>query len=73
VSGSGEIVDEVILRTKTLPPVKTGPVYLPGELEAILEEKRRREGIPLDDQLQSNLSELAVRYGVQQPDAVLIS
>lgn len=59
-------IDEVILRIKALPSFDGRPVYLPGELEAILEEKRRAEGIPLDAELQSSLTAVASRYGVRK-------
>lgn len=60
-------VDQIILRIKALPSVNGGrPVYLPGELEAILEEKRRAEGIPLDAELQSSLTEVASRYSIEK-------
>jgi LDH2 family malate/lactate/ureidoglycolate dehydrogenase len=57
-------IDGVILRIKALPSANGGSVYLPGELEAILEEKRRTEGIPLDADLQSSLNTVASRYGI---------
>ena len=60
-------VDQIILRIKALQSVNGGgPVYLPGELEAILEEKRRAEGIPLDAELQSSLTEVASRYSIEK-------
>ena len=60
-------VDEAIVRIKAMSSVNGGPIYLPGEIEAILEEKRRAEGIPLDEELQLNFSKLASRYGEPEP------
>jgi LDH2 family malate/lactate/ureidoglycolate dehydrogenase len=60
-------VDEAIVRIKAMPSVNVGPIYLPGEIEAILEEKRRAEGIPLDEELQLNFSKLAAHYGEPEP------
>jgi LDH2 family malate/lactate/ureidoglycolate dehydrogenase len=60
-------VDEAIVRIKAMPSAAGGPIYLPGEIEANREEKRRAEGIPLDEELQLNLSKLALRYGEPEP------
>jgi LDH2 family malate/lactate/ureidoglycolate dehydrogenase len=58
-------IDRVILRIKSLPSTVEGSsIYLPGEIEANLETKRRMEGIPLSVEVLAGLSELAERYKV---------
>jgi LDH2 family malate/lactate/ureidoglycolate dehydrogenase len=60
-------IDKVILRIKSLPSVaKRSPIYLPGEIEANLETKRRTEGIPITAGVLAGLSELADRYKVSK-------
>jgi LDH2 family malate/lactate/ureidoglycolate dehydrogenase len=57
-------VDQIVRRIKGLESVDGGPIYLPGELELLLEAKRRVEGIPLDAETQASLAAVAERYGV---------
>jgi LDH2 family malate/lactate/ureidoglycolate dehydrogenase len=57
-------VDQVVRRIKALESVDGGPIYLPGELELLLETQRRAEGIPLDAETQASLASVAERYGV---------
>ncbi|MGB9793056.1 MAG: Ldh family oxidoreductase [Thermacetogeniaceae bacterium] len=42
-------------------------IYLPGEIEWNWEEKRRREGIPVPDEVLAELRSLGERYGVELP------
>jgi LDH2 family malate/lactate/ureidoglycolate dehydrogenase len=42
----------------------TTPVWLPGEKEALAEQRRRQEGIPVSDETLAELSELLHRFGL---------
>lgn len=55
-------VDAVINRIKGLP--HKNEVFLPGEIEFNLAQKRQKEGIPLDDAVVESLNSLAARYGI---------
>jgi LDH2 family malate/lactate/ureidoglycolate dehydrogenase len=59
-----EDMDAVIQRIKGLPPKDGQKIYLPGEIEAALAARRRREGIPLEAPVVENLNALARQYGV---------
>lgn len=45
-------------------------IYLPGEIEWNWEEKRRREGIPVPDEVLAELRLLGERYGVELPEGL---
>jgi len=59
-------VDEVIKKIKSLPSVDGGPIYMLGEIEHINTQKNLQRGVPLDDEVISNLNDLAKRYGASQ-------
>jgi len=57
-------VDQV----RSAPPIEADqPVRLPGELEYMRSEQRRRDGIPLDLETVEGLRELAARHDVRCP------
>jgi LDH2 family malate/lactate/ureidoglycolate dehydrogenase len=56
-------VDLVIERIKNMPSIDGNPVYMPGEIEYNLTQKRKEEGIPLEEKLVESLNSLAERYG----------
>lgn len=55
-------MDKVIKRIKSLPSKNDQEIFLPGEIEFNLSEKRSREGIPLEDAVVENLNALGARY-----------
>ncbi len=57
-------IDKVIARVKSLPSVNDSEIFLPGEIEFNLEEKRRADGIPLSANVIAGLDQLAERYAV---------
>ena len=59
-------MDSMIESLHRAPPA-TGHerVYVPGEIEHEIEQKRSRDGIPLTDKEIGELSELSARYGVR--------
>jgi LDH2 family malate/lactate/ureidoglycolate dehydrogenase len=59
-------VDAVIQRIKSLPAVDGSPIYLPGEIEFNLADKRRVEGFPLPANVRADLDKLAEQYGVRK-------
>jgi len=58
-------IDQVIKRIKALPS-KGQEVFLPGEIESNLAEKRNNEGIPLDNTVIEDLNSLADRYNIER-------
>ncbi len=57
-------VDQVITNIKGFPPVTDGgKIFMPGEIELLAEEKRMKEGIPLDQEVLDLLNKVATRYG----------
>jgi LDH2 family malate/lactate/ureidoglycolate dehydrogenase len=57
-------VDRVIANIKGLPAVGGGQIFMPGEIEFNLNDKRMKEGIPLDEEVVRSLNAVASRYGV---------
>ena len=57
-------IDKVIERVKSLPSVSGSEIFLPGEIELNVEEKRRAEGIPLAANVVEGLNKLAEQYAV---------
>jgi LDH2 family malate/lactate/ureidoglycolate dehydrogenase len=55
-------VDAVIQHIKSLPSKGGQEIFLPGEIEFNLAEKRVKEGIPLEDAVVQNLNALGARY-----------
>ncbi|MDI6707286.1 MAG: Ldh family oxidoreductase [Firmicutes bacterium] len=56
-------IDQVISTIKSLGAIGNNSIYLPGEIEYELEEKRKREGIPVECKVVKSLNDLANRYG----------
>jgi LDH2 family malate/lactate/ureidoglycolate dehydrogenase len=57
-------VSQVANQIKSLDAVKDNTVYLPGEIEYNLEEKRKKEGIPVEQKVVELLNGLANRYNL---------
>ncbi|MBZ4654734.1 MAG: malate/L-lactate dehydrogenase [Peptococcaceae bacterium] len=57
-------IDLVIQSIKNLPSADGNPVYLPGEIEHNLSQKRREEGIPMEREVITSLNSVASRYGI---------
>lgn len=57
-------IDFIINKIKSLPSAENNPVYLPGEIEYNLADKRMKEGIPIDESVIETLNSLANRYGI---------
>ena len=57
-------VDTVIKGIKESPSVDGSPVYLPGEIECILADKRQVEGIPVPEDVINELAGLAERFAI---------
>lgn len=55
-------MDAVIQHIKSLPSKGGQEIFLPGEIEFNLAEKRAKEGIPLEDAVVQNLNALGARY-----------
>jgi LDH2 family malate/lactate/ureidoglycolate dehydrogenase len=55
-------VDGVIAKIKAMPSADGGPVYLPGELEAIGSEERARDGIKVQHDILRILRDLGDEY-----------
>lgn len=56
-------IDSIIRNIKLLPKSSENDnVYMPGEIEFKLTEKRKREGIPLDEDVINTLNNLAEKY-----------
>jgi LDH2 family malate/lactate/ureidoglycolate dehydrogenase len=55
-------VDGVIANIKAMPSADGGPVYMPGEMEAIGAEKRNQDGIKLPLDIARVLRELSIRH-----------
>ena len=61
-------VEELVAQIKAVPLAEgADAVYLPGEIEWNTEQVRRREGIPISDELAHKLGSLAQRLGVEVP------
>ncbi|HEY8449876.1 MAG TPA: Ldh family oxidoreductase, partial [Bacillota bacterium] len=61
-------VEELVAQIKAVPLAEgANAVYLPGEIEWNTEQVRRREGIPISDELAHKLGSLAQRLGVEVP------
>ncbi|MDI6729427.1 MAG: Ldh family oxidoreductase [Thermodesulfovibrionales bacterium] len=56
-------MDTVVDKIKSLSPAGDNGIFMPGEIEYNLAEKRRREGIPLEQDVIKSLNSLAKRYG----------
>jgi len=56
-------IDQVINTIKSLEPIGDNLIFLPGEIEYELEEKRKKEGIPVECKVVESLNDLANRYG----------
>jgi LDH2 family malate/lactate/ureidoglycolate dehydrogenase len=59
-------VDLVIEKIKSLPPVDNNEIYMAGEIEYNLAEKRKREGLPVEHDVINTLNNLADRYKVSR-------
>ncbi len=58
-------LEQLLAVVKAVPPAPgSAEVLLPGELEDRAEERRRREGIPFDDESWQELSALATKLGL---------
>ena len=42
-------------------------VFYPGEIEYRTEQRRRRDGIPIEDKTWGQLGEIATRFGISAP------
>jgi LDH2 family malate/lactate/ureidoglycolate dehydrogenase len=59
-------IDSIIKNIKSLPPLNNNQIYMAGEIEYNLAEKRKKEGIPLDYEVINSLNKLADRYGASR-------
>lgn len=59
-------IDIIIKTIKALPPVENNIIYMPGEIEYNLTEKRKREGLPVEQDVIKTLNILAHRYGAAE-------
>ena len=55
-------VDGVIANIKAMPSADGGPIYMPGEIEAVGAERRARDGIPMSQDILDTLRTLGDRY-----------
>ena len=63
-----ERMDVLIDLLKNAPLAKgVDTIFLPGEKEFLMEQKRKKEGIPLDEVTTRELNLLAKRFGLQSP------
>jgi LDH2 family malate/lactate/ureidoglycolate dehydrogenase len=59
-------VDEIIREIKSCPPaLGYTEVLIPGEIEYRIEQKRSKEGIPLDEETWKNLEKLCQKFGLK--------
>ncbi|WP_198470278.1 Ldh family oxidoreductase [Acetomicrobium sp. S15 = DSM 107314] len=64
-------IDQMIDEIKALPPAHGfDEVFIPGEIEFRNEEKRRAEGIPLAEETEKDLIDLARELGVIWPETL---
>lgn len=59
-------VDTVIEKIKSLPPKGDNQIYMAGELEQNITEKRMAEGIPIEIEVIEALNKLADKYGTSK-------
>jgi len=59
-------MDAVITRIKNLPAKAGQEIFMPGEIEYNLAQKRLVEGIPLEDAVVANLNGIADRFGIDR-------
>jgi LDH2 family malate/lactate/ureidoglycolate dehydrogenase len=61
-------MDQLIEAMRNCPPAPgVDRIYTPGEIEHETEQKRRREGIPINATLREELINLAAALGVKSP------
>jgi len=59
-------IDTVISLIKSLPPRGDNEIFVAGEIEFNVMEKRKNEGIPVDEKIINSLNLLADKYGVSR-------
>lgn len=59
-------IDLIIRRVKALPPKGDNEIYMAGEIELNLMEKRKLEGVPVDVEVIYSLNQLADKYGASR-------
>jgi LDH2 family malate/lactate/ureidoglycolate dehydrogenase len=59
-------VDAVINTIKSLPPKGDNEIFMAGEIEQNLMDKRKAEGIPVDFEVIELLNKLAESYGISK-------
>jgi uncharacterized oxidoreductase len=60
-------IEAFVRYLKTTPPAEGfDEVLYPGEIEYRTEQRRRREGIPIEDATWKRLGEVATRFGISK-------
>jgi uncharacterized oxidoreductase len=60
-----EMIEGFVKFLKETPPMEgVSEVYYPGELEYRTEQRRRAEGVPIEDSTWARLNEVATRFGL---------
>lgn len=59
-------VDTIIEKIKSLPPKGDNEIFMAGEIELNLTEKRKLEGIPVEEEVINSLNKLADKYGTSR-------
>ncbi len=64
-------IDELVRALRASPPASGVPAVLaPGDLELAMKKERQRNGIPIADEVWTQLKQLAQETGVAMPDVV---
>lgn len=59
-------IDTIIDNIKALPSVGDNPIFMPGEIEYNLAEKKKKGGMPVEEEVIGSLNRLAERYGASK-------
>jgi len=59
-------IDKIINKIKALPSINNNQIYMAGEIEYYLAEKKKKDGIPLEEEVINSLNILADRYSASR-------